>query len=447
MMIELLGDSDYFDSALIGEDIKTLFDLKARGFNIENSVVITNELFKKYQEKGFIEDVYIKKIFKLFDNIGFSVEEPVYYQTSSKKRCMGVKSDFKSALSFVDIKSSLESIFNSWSSDRARAYRIANCISDEDSLPAIFMQKYYNRVYSIITRTAYGEPTRLDNYNSNIQNQINFFEPYFNELFHVVEIIFKRPARIFFVGEGGKLKICKIAEQNITPIGYWSCLSDLYTKGVIDDLSYIVQVKPYMIERYLGLRMLPQKASVIFKGLPASSGYAIGKLIFPTTFSNISSKKKLSVDKSYICAFYGFSPEYLEILKNHCIGAFSPIGGMICHLAVVSRGLGVPAVTGINDLEVDIQNKIIKFGEKEFSEFTNIAINGNEGELAILKDGRNPFEELYETPKELKKYVDVLADLLSRVTSDQNIFRNLSVDVQLHIASLKNHLRKTGYIE
>lgn len=130
MMIELLGDSDYFDSSLIGEDIKTLFDLKARGFNIENSVVITNELFKKYQEKGFIEDVYIKKIFKLFDNIEFSVEEPIYYQTSSKKRCIGVKSDFKSALSFVGIKSSLESIFNSWSSDRARAYRIANCISN-----------------------------------------------------------------------------------------------------------------------------------------------------------------------------------------------------------------------------------------------------------------------------------------------------------------------------
>lgn len=151
--------------------------------------------------------------------------------------------------------------------------------------------------------------------------------------------------------------------------------------------------------------------------------------------------------KSYICAFYGFSPEYLEILKNHCTGAFSPLGGRSGHLAVVSRGLGIPAVTGINDLEVDIQNKIIKFGEKEFSEFTNIAINGNEGELAILKDGGNPFEELYETPKEFKKYVDVLADLLSRVTSDQNIFRNLSVDVQLHIASLKNHLRKTGYIK
>lgn len=443
-MIELLGEKSYSNSDMIGEKILTLSDLKIKGLNIVETIIITNELFKNFQKNGFIEEEKIKKIFKLLINIGFSEEDIIYFQTSSKIQCNGIMDNVKGSLSLISIKNSLENIFNSWSSDRARAFRVANFISDENSLPAVFIQKFYNNLNSIITRTADGEVTSSDNYNSNIQNKIDFFNPYFNKIFPIVELVYKKPAKIFFTVEKTTIKICNISDQNITPVGNWIVLSELYSKEVFDDITLISNIKPYMIGRYLGLRMIPQNVLFMLNGMPASPGYAIGELIFNTTFSFNSRDKLLNAGRSFICAFFDFGPDDFNILENYCVGSFSTSGGMTSHLAVTSRGLGIPTVTGIKDLEIDNKNRIIKIESKIFSEFSNIAIDGTNGKWAILKD-ESPFEEIYEIPYNEKKYVYNIIDLLNRVSSNQHTFSKLPINAQMHIATLKNHIRKLGY--
>src|SRR3954447_20435173 len=64
-------------------------------------------------------------------------------------------------------------------------------------------------------------------------------------------------------------------------------------------------------------------------------------------------------------------------------GILTSLGGKASHAALVARGMGVPCVTAASELNINLEQKVIRVGEHEIHEGDFIAINGTNGEITL----------------------------------------------------------------
>src|SRR5213078_3101788 len=62
-------------------------------------------------------------------------------------------------------------------------------------------------------------------------------------------------------------------------------------------------------------------------------------------------------------------------------GILTSEGGKASHAALVARGMGVPAVTGAGDLQIDLQDRTVTVGDTVLGEGDHIAIDGTTGAI------------------------------------------------------------------
>ncbi|PWG67094.1 hypothetical protein DEM28_30360, partial [Enterobacter mori] len=56
-------------------------------------------------------------------------------------------------------------------------------------------------------------------------------------------------------------------------------------------------------------------------------------------------------------------------------------GGMTSHAAVVARGMGKCCVTGCSDLEINVVDKVVKYGTGTLKEGDMISVDGAKGDI------------------------------------------------------------------
>ena len=64
-------------------------------------------------------------------------------------------------------------------------------------------------------------------------------------------------------------------------------------------------------------------------------------------------------------------------------GILTSEGGKASHAALVARGMGRPAVTGVSELEVDLHARELRIGERVLHEGDLIAIDGTTGQVTV----------------------------------------------------------------
>ncbi|HEX4252543.1 MAG TPA: pyruvate, phosphate dikinase [Pseudonocardia sp.] len=64
-------------------------------------------------------------------------------------------------------------------------------------------------------------------------------------------------------------------------------------------------------------------------------------------------------------------------------GILTSRGGLVSHAAVVARDLGVPAVVGVAELEVDESARVIRLGDRTVAEGELVTIDGASGEVVV----------------------------------------------------------------
>ena len=109
-----------------------------------------------------------------------------------------------------------------------------------------------------------------------------------------------------------------------------------------------------------------KKQKIVLKGIPASPGFAKGRvrIIF-------NPSECLKIKKGNILVTPMTNPEYMSaILKSSAI--ITDFGGLLCHAAIVSRELGKPCVIGTKKA-----TKVLKDGQKIF-------IDANKGYIYFL---------------------------------------------------------------
>ena len=123
---------------------------------------------------------------------------------------------------------------------------------------------------------------------------------------------------------------------------------DLVKERMISQQEAVLRVAPNQLDQLLHPRVDPAaKPQKIAKGLPASPGAAVGKVVFTAD----EAEEMAAKGERVILVRLETSPE--DIGGMHAAqGILTARGGMTSHAAVVARGMGKPCVAGSGDITV-----------------------------------------------------------------------------------------------
>ncbi|MDD5864870.1 MAG: pyruvate, phosphate dikinase [bacterium] len=154
---------------------------------------------------------------------------------------------------------------------------------------------------------------------------------------------------------------------------------DLVDEGKITDKEAVLMIDPRNLDTLLhptfDINSL-KGATEIGKGLAASPGAAAGKVVFTAE----DAKKAHENGEKVVLVRLETSPEDIEGMKAS-EGILTVRGGMTSHAAVVARGMGTCCVSGCQDIVMDEENKRFTLGGIEFTEGSEISIDGSTGKI------------------------------------------------------------------
>jgi pyruvate,orthophosphate dikinase len=153
---------------------------------------------------------------------------------------------------------------------------------------------------------------------------------------------------IEFTIQNGKLYMLQCRVGKRTAAAAVKIAVDMVKERLIDQKLAVLRVEPGQLDQLLHPRVDPAaKMQKIAKGLPASPGAAVGKVVFTAAEAEAEAAKGERV----ILVRTETSPE--DIGGMHAAqGILTARGGMTSHAAVVARGMGKPCVAGSTDITV-----------------------------------------------------------------------------------------------
>ncbi len=154
---------------------------------------------------------------------------------------------------------------------------------------------------------------------------------------------------IEFTVEQGVLYMLQTRNGKRTAKASIKIAADMVDEGLITQREAVLRVDPSALDQLLHPTIKPgYKRDLLFRGLPASPGAAVGKVVFdPDEAAEIAAK-----GEAVILVRTETSPE--DIHGMHAARAIvTARGGMTSHAAVVARGMGRPCVCGAGDLRID----------------------------------------------------------------------------------------------
>ena len=188
---------------------------------------------------------------------------------------------------------------------------------------------------------------------------------------------------------------------------------DMVKEGLITKEEAIMRVTPQQIEKLLHKQVDPNAPKkVIAKGLPASPGAAVGKVVFsPDEAAELGEK-----GENVILVRPETTPEDVHGMYASK-GILTSRGGMTSHAAVVARGAGIPAVVGCEDIQIDLEREEFRVGDIVVKKGDIITIDGTTGEVFL---GEVPLIEPKITGEfeELLKWADEIRVIGVRANAD-----------------------------
>jgi pyruvate,orthophosphate dikinase len=232
----------------------------------------------------------------------------------------------------------------------------------------------------------------------------------YDELFKIrdkLEKHYKDMQDLEFTIQDGKLYILQTRNGKRTGAAAVKIAVDMFKEKLISKEDAIKRVDPAQLTQLLHKRIDPvakEKSQPISRGLPASPGAAVGRIVFNSEDAVIWNDKNEKV----ILVRLETSPEDIEGM-HIAKGVLTCRGGMTSHAAVVARGMGKCCIVGCSELEVDEKKKKIKVKDTILSEGDYLTLDGTTGEfykgqLAVIDPKiAGEFAELMKYAQDIKK--------------------------------------------
>lgn len=155
---------------------------------------------------------------------------------------------------------------------------------------------------------------------------------------------------------------------------------DMVDQGFIDIKKAVTRVEPQMLDQLLH-KQLDKKAKanaeVLAKGLPASPGAALGKVVF-----NADDAVKEAKNGNVILVRTETSPEDIQGMAV-AQGILTARGGMTSHAAVVARGMGKCCVAGAEAVKVFEEKEYFQVNGIQVKRGDWITLDGSTGEVFV----------------------------------------------------------------
>ncbi|MGB9749177.1 MAG: pyruvate, phosphate dikinase [Candidatus Woesearchaeota archaeon] len=336
------------------------------------------------------------------------------------------------------LRMAVEAVFNSWNNERAKTYRKLNKIP-EDMGTAVVVQAMVFGNFSFDSGTGVcftrspstGEKKIYGEYLLNAQGEdvvagIRTPKPIdelkkelpetYEQLIKVCEKLekhFKDMQDIEFTIENKKLYLLQTRNGKRTAEAAVKIAVDMCEEGLITKEEAILRVEPEHIEKLMHKRINPDaKLKVIAKGLPASPGAAVGKVVFDANKAEELSKKGEKV----VLVRKETSPDNIHGMAA-AQGILTARGGMTSHAAVVARGMGKCCVAGCEEIKVVEEKGYFEVGDLRIKEGDVISLNGSTGEV-ILGEAPLIEPELSGNFKKILEWADSIRKLGVRANAD-----------------------------
>jgi pyruvate, orthophosphate dikinase len=301
-------------------------------------------------------------------------------------------------------------VFRSWNGKRARDYRRQNKISD-DLGTAVNVQAmvFGNRGDDSGTGVAFtrdpstGEKVPYGDYLPNAQGedvvagirntlplaQLEELDPTsygkLREAMDTLEHHYRDMCDIEFTIEKGKLWILQVRVGKRTAFAEWVMAHDMLNEGLIDADTALLRVDANRLEELFKRRVKTEGANAVAKGLNASPGAAIGKVVFSADEAEEWAKRG---EKVILVRRETTPDDYHGMIASQ--GILTSAGGTNSHAAVVARGEGIPAVCGADAIKISTADRSFRVDGTTVREGEVVTIDGFTGNVYV---GELPLEE------------------------------------------------------
>lgn len=191
----------------------------------------------------------------------------------------------------------------------------------------------------------------------------------------LLEKHYKDMQDIEFTIENGNLYILQTRNGKKTAAAAIRIAVDMVREGLITKEEAVGRIDITQLDQLLHPTIdTTADFQVIAKGLPASPGAAVGKIVFDADEAESMGKEGIKV----ILVRNETTPDDLNGIVG-AQGILTSRGGMTSHAAVVARGMGKPCVCGCDELDIDVEREKLTIGSKVFTKGDIITIDGSTG--------------------------------------------------------------------
>ena len=307
---------------------------------------------------------------------------------------------------WVQLRLAIDAVFRSWNTPRAITYRKINNIPAEYGTAVNIVTMVFGNLGDdcgtgvCFTRSpSNGENKLFGEYLINAQGEdvvagirtpvpIASLEKAMPEVykeFHriakLLETHYRDAQDIEFTVERGKLYILQTRNGKRTASAAVRIAMDMLHEGLIDAETAVSRVAPEQVEQLLHPQLDPKaKRDVIVKGLPASPGAAVGKVVFDAD----EAAERGGKGEAVILVRPETTPDDIHGLFA-AQGVLTSHGGMTSHAAVVARGLGKPCVSGAESVKLDVVAGTFSVGGVTVKKDDFLTLDGTNGDVILGK--------------------------------------------------------------
>ncbi len=311
---------------------------------------------------------------------------------------------------FEQLKMGIDAVFSSWNTSRAVSYRRINKLRSDAGTGVTVQSMVFGNMgdtsgtgVSFTRNPSTGKKEHYGEFLLNAQGEdvvagIRTPKP-IDELGKALPDVYKQLLKVYellekhykdlqdfeFTIEDRKLYLLQTRSGKRTAQAAVKIAVDMMKEGRISKEQAVLMVKPDQLNQLLHKQLDPvakKVATPIAKGLPASPGAAVGKIVF--TAERAQQLVEADAHEKLILVRLETSPEDIEGM-HVAQGILTARGGMTSHAAVVARGMGKCCVAGCSDININEHEKFFtvktKDGEQSFKELDWISLDGSAGEI------------------------------------------------------------------
>jgi pyruvate,orthophosphate dikinase len=307
---------------------------------------------------------------------------------------------------FEQLRQATEAVFRSWNGKRAIDYREAAGIDHhlgtavniqtmvfgnvgDDSATGVFMSR----------NATTGEPVLEGDYLINAQGEdvvagirttlpIEQLKTDMPEMFEQLQDIARRLEQhhrnmqdMEFTIEQGKLWLLQTRDGKRTAQAEVRIAVDMVAEGLITREEAVKRVMPEQVDFFLHPQLdmeALQGLQPIAKGLNVSPGAAVGVIAFDPDLAERWAREE---GKNVILVRPETRPDDVHGMLA-AKGVVTSKGGRTSHAALVARQFGKPAVVGVEAIEIDLDNHLMRIGDSlVIEEGDSLSIDGNDGSV------------------------------------------------------------------